>query len=255
MRSDMTTDSADDEDPNRLGNASLQAIPAMRSEPAADPLFDEFWAAYPRKAGKQSARRGWRVTRRKGVDPQVVIEAAARFGRECAVRGTDLKYIPHPAAWLNDERYDEPPEDAAAVPPAATGEVRLNEEQLLAFVVRLAANQVQPITAAAEIIRTVRVQGAAERFPVITSARSLELAQMPYPEYLETPEWQQRRRIMLKHAEHRCQVCNQDRQLRVHHRTYERRGNEQPGDLIVLCDECHALYHGKGLLPAESDNA
>lgn len=75
-----------------------------------------------------------------------------------------------------------------------------------------------------------------------------ELRTMPYLEYLQTPEWQERRKAALKRAGYSCQVCNRRRELHVHHRTYERRGEELARDLITLCDDCHALYHGKGLL-------
>lgn len=78
--------------------------------------------------------------------------------------------------------------------------------------------------------------------------RENELRTMPYKQYLQTPEWQERRKAALKRAGHSCQVCNRRRMLHVHHRTYERRGVELARDLIALCDECHALYHGKGLL-------
>jgi hypothetical protein len=30
----------------------------------------------------------------------------------------------------------------------------------------------------------------------------------------------------------------------VHHRTYERFGREDTGDLTVLCRRCHTLFHG-----------
>jgi 5-methylcytosine-specific restriction endonuclease McrA len=75
--------------------------------------------------------------------------------------------------------------------------------------------------------------------------REHELATMPYGEYLQTPEWRERRDQALDRAGYRCQVCNSGRNLHVHHRTYERRGRELPGDLTVLCSGCHSLFHGK----------
>lgn len=75
------------------------------------------------------------------------------------------------------------------------------------------------------------------------------LRTMPYREYLKTPEWASRRLAAYKRAKFACQVCNTKGQLQAHHRTYERRGVELASDLVVLCDRCHALYHGKGLLP------
>jgi 5-methylcytosine-specific restriction endonuclease McrA len=83
--------------------------------------------------------------------------------------------------------------------------------------------------------------------------RVRHLATMPYQDYLRTPEWQERRKAALKRAGYRCMVCNRSRVLHVHHRTYERRGDELARDLIVLCDECHGLYHGKGLLADHAD--
>lgn len=74
--------------------------------------------------------------------------------------------------------------------------------------------------------------------------RIRELATMPYKEYLQTPEWKETRKRALKRAGFSCQLCNsKDKILNVHHRTYERRGNEQNNDLIVLCEDCHRKFH------------
>ena len=66
-----------------------------------------------------------------------------------------------------------------------------------------------------------------------------------YSEYLNSDEWQARRVLALKRAAGRCQLCNAAARLQVHHRTYERVGNEMLEDLTVLCDSCHAAFHGK----------
>ena len=61
--------------------------------------FAEFWEAYPRKEGKGGARKAY-VAAVKKVAPDVVLNA---------VRSTrwnpNPKYIPHPATWLNQERW------------------------------------------------------------------------------------------------------------------------------------------------------
>lgn len=62
-------------------------------------------------------------------------------------------------------------------------------------------------------------------------------------EYLRSEHWQLTRAAALARAENRCQVCNASSRLDVHHRTYERLGNEHPGDLTVLCRRCHDLFH------------
>ena len=65
---------------------------------------------------------------------------------------------------------------------------------------------------------------------------------MNYHAYMQSPEWRRRREAALQRAGHRCQVCNGSENLQAHHRTYENLGNELPGDLTVLCDECHRLF-------------
>lgn len=87
-------------------------------------------------------------------------------------------------------------------------------------------------------MRAVAARKAAEEF-----RRLKQLHSMPYQEYLASPEWAETRRRALKRCGFRCQLCNREGQLNVHHRTYERRGNEKNEDLIVLCRECHKTFH------------
>ena len=80
---------------------------------------------------------------------------------------------------------------------------------------------------------------------VIQQAKRIEeLRKMSYKKYLQTPEWKEIRLKKLKSAYFRCELCNKSGSaLRVHHRTYERRGNEWLKDLIVLCKKCHEKFH------------
>ena len=81
----------------------------------------------------------------------------------------------------------------------------------------------------------------------LTPERIRELQQMPYDDYLQTPEWKRRRKGAVAYADTRCQLCNKEGEpLHVHHRTYDNRGAEMPQDLIVLCKACHAKFHDKG---------
>lgn len=78
------------------------------------------------------------------------------------------------------------------------------------------------------------------------AARQHELRTMPYNLYLQSPEWQERRKQHLQSAGYRCQVCNAGNvTLDVHHRTYERRGCESYMDLTVLCRTCHDTFHNE----------
>jgi hypothetical protein len=69
-----------------------------------------------------------------------------------------------------------------------------------------------------------------------------------YRAYLRSPEWAIRRQAALERAGGRCQLDRtHEGPVDVHHNTYDRRGDEAPEDLIVLCRECHARHHGHEL--------
>ncbi len=92
-------------------------------------------------------------------------------------------------------------------------------------------------------------QEAMKAYEAQQQAHLEHLHTMPYREYLQTPEWQERRKRAMKRAGFRCQVCNAyGVRLNVHHRTYERRGYEHDRDLIVLCEGCHQIFHDNGSL-------
>ena len=74
------------------------------------------------------------------------------------------------------------------------------------------------------------------------------LKAIPYKQYLQTDHWQSVRKEALERAGGRCQVCNANDRLHTHHRSYERRGEEMPSDVIVLCASCHKLFHDNGKL-------
>lgn len=71
------------------------------------------------------------------------------------------------------------------------------------------------------------------------------LADMSYDEYLLTEHWRITREAALERAGWRCSLCNSPWNLQVHHRNYDRLGEELPTDLLVLCAGCHRRHHGK----------
>lgn len=78
----------------------------------------------------------------------------------------------------------------------------------------------------------------------VSPARLRHLRAMPYREYLRSPEWRRVRAAALLRAGNACQLdATHTRDLEVHHNTYERRGQELPSDVVVLCASCHRLHH------------
>jgi len=75
--------------------------------------------------------------------------------------------------------------------------------------------------------------------------RVAALRALPYADYLQSDHWWRVRDTLFKKAHYRCDLCNGPGPLNVHHKTYERIGCEHYEDLIVLCQPCHATFHGK----------
>jgi len=57
-----------------------------------------------------------------------------------------------------------------------------------------------------------------------------------YKAYLLSPEWKAKSEHEKIRAGYHCELCYEhEGQLNTHHKTYAHIGNEQPGELIVLC--------------------
>jgi hypothetical protein len=86
----------------------------------------------------------------------------------------------------------------------------------------------------------------AHTFEMIETARYLRsLETMPYEDYLQTSEWQERAAAVKMLRGNRCEKCGSRDNLHAHHLTYENRGHEPLSDLQVLCKDCHAQEHGR----------
>lgn len=79
--------------------------PDPRERTRASDDFAVFWDAYPKKVGKDAARKAW-TTKRPAL--ATVLEAL-RAQRSYLLR-EDGRYIPNPATWINQGRWqDDPP--------------------------------------------------------------------------------------------------------------------------------------------------
>ena len=76
--------------------------------------FDRFWEAYPRKAGKEEARRAFQ---RVDVPVGVLVDAVSVQRKSAQWQKEGGRYIPFPANWLNQRRWEDQPPGAAQLPP------------------------------------------------------------------------------------------------------------------------------------------
>lgn len=84
-------------------------------DPEADPEFMEFYGIWPNPQARPDAFAAYRKARaKKGVTHQLIMAATLRFIELERRAGTQQRYIPHPATWLNRERYNDQPPPAAA---------------------------------------------------------------------------------------------------------------------------------------------
>ena len=69
--------------------------------------FDRFWQTYPRKIGKGAARRTWAKIKPPEELTSRIIAAVQEQKQSPDWIKDNGQYIPHPATWLNQERWDD----------------------------------------------------------------------------------------------------------------------------------------------------
>ena len=69
--------------------------------------FAIFWEHYPRHDSKQEARKAYSKALKKGVGLDMLISAIEKQKQSQQWQESGGKYIPYPATWLNQERWDD----------------------------------------------------------------------------------------------------------------------------------------------------
>lgn len=83
--------------------AKKDIVHAARSRELAND-FDEWWQVYPRKQGKEAARRKY-LTVRKKIAADVLLKGVREYALLMA--GEEKKFVKLPAGWLNDGRWED----------------------------------------------------------------------------------------------------------------------------------------------------
>ena len=83
--------------------------------------FNDFYAAYPKKVGKESAKKAWAKIK---VDDDMLIVILAALKSQ-SIGWTDPKFIPHPATWLNAKRWEDETSNQVAIESPAHSEPKI----------------------------------------------------------------------------------------------------------------------------------
>ena len=64
-----------------------------------------------------------------------------------------------------------------------------------------------------------------------------------HEQYLQSEWWKKTREERLRMDGYRCSWCGSEKDLNVHHFSYDYLGCEDAKDLITLCEDCHQRLH------------
>lgn len=75
------------------------------SRKALDPVFDAFWQVYPKKTGKEAARKAFKKIPKSAHSLLVPAVEAQKKSRQWMEENG--RFIPNPATWLNQGRWED----------------------------------------------------------------------------------------------------------------------------------------------------
>jgi len=84
----------------RLGKVRLDKVKEST-------CFEKFWNAYPRKVGKGAAEQSFKKYRPNDELLKTILAAIENQKRSEQWHKDDGKYIPNPATWLNQKRWED----------------------------------------------------------------------------------------------------------------------------------------------------
>lgn len=93
----------------------------IADKPLKDDNFDVFWKSYPRKTAKEEARKAYAALMKKKDAPTIdrLVESVEAHKRSDDWKKDNGQYIPHPATYLRQGRYD----DEVSATVGSTGQI------------------------------------------------------------------------------------------------------------------------------------
>lgn len=78
-----------------------------REEKSRDAHFASFWTAYPKRVGKEAAERSWNNIKPDEALVKRILEAVNLQKKQDGWVKDGGKFIPYPATWLNQRRWED----------------------------------------------------------------------------------------------------------------------------------------------------
>ncbi len=95
---------------NRQEPSSIdRSTSKSKSGKTVHPLFAEFYTAYPRKVAKPAALKAFCAINPDDSTLQAMLAAIEAQGLAARCAAGDVRFVPHPATWLNGRRWEDQP--------------------------------------------------------------------------------------------------------------------------------------------------
>lgn len=136
---DTDTDPKEDQIPTPDVVVPVHQKPKQAAPPALDVGFQEFWSNYPKKTGKGAALKAWRKLKPSNEFQARILAAIDQQCQSDQWQKDGGQFIPNPATWLNQGRWDDEPRRASVTtsPPLRdrAAEIRAQDERIVAAMI------------------------------------------------------------------------------------------------------------------------
>ena len=95
----------DNKNEQKEANANKQK--QKEAKQAAELRFDRFWAAYPKKNAKPSAKKAFEKLKPDDALVETMLDAIQKQAQSAQWQENGGQYIPYPATWLNGRRWED----------------------------------------------------------------------------------------------------------------------------------------------------
>ena len=110
-----------------------------KTDPKTDPRFEQFWRVYPNRKAKAKAETAWLKLNPSNELFETLMAALAAQSLSPDWVKDEGQFVPHPATWINQRRWEDEVNHASSPQPGRSGTVSEVDKVRLAIEAREAA--------------------------------------------------------------------------------------------------------------------